>query len=212
MKPAVLAVNTLQVEDTGKPMERLRADVAVEGVVGNAHVLQTFGRKQLGDVDLAAAFSSMRATAGAVHGGDLKPVEAMLMAQATSLNAIYCELARRAGLNLSENLAAADTYLKLALKAQAQSRATLEALVEAKTPRSVLIAKQANVAHGPQQVNNAAGPAAVPARTKEPATSPNELLEAPKHVNRMDSGAAGAPGRADPYLEPMVEIDRAAHC
>lgn len=195
-------------EDAGpRSMERLRADVAAEGVVGNARVLQAFAQPQLGEVDLAEAFSAMRAAAGAVHGGDLQPVEAMLMAQAASLNAIFCELARRASLNLSENLGAAETYMRLALKAQGQCRATLEALVEAKAPRSVLIAKNANVAHN-QQINH--GAAAIPARTGEPATSPNGLLEVSQHGNFMDAGTTGTAGRADPVMAPVGVFDRAA--
>ena len=43
----------------------------------------------------------------------------------------------------------------LAFKAQAQSRATISALVELKYPRQAMFVKQANIAHGLQQVNNA---------------------------------------------------------
>ena len=49
-------------------------------------------------------------------------------------------------------------YLRLALKAQAQSRATAEALAAIKQG-PVVIARQANIAHGPQQVNNGPAPA-----------------------------------------------------
>ena len=45
------------------------------------------------------------------------------------------------------------SYLRLAPKSQAQCRATLETLAEIKNPPT-LFAQQANVAHGPQQVNN----------------------------------------------------------
>jgi hypothetical protein len=204
--PAVTTASTLQVEDASmKSLKRLRAEAAAEGVVGNAQVMQAFAQKQFGDVDLAEAFSAMRATAGAVHGGDLKPVEAMLMAQASSLNTIFTELARRAGLNLGGSLEACETYLRLALKAQAQCRATLEALVEAKAPRSLVIAKSANVAHN-QQINHGST-----ARTEEPATSPNGLLEAPQHGNFVDPGAAGAAGRDDPVLAPVGALDGTAH-
>jgi hypothetical protein len=39
-------------------------------------------------------------------------------------------------------------------KPQAQCRATIEALAEIKNPRPVAFVKQANIAQGPQQVNN----------------------------------------------------------
>lgn len=71
-----------------------------------------------------------------------------------ALNAIFNELARRAANNMGTYLGTTETYLRLALKAQAQSRATVEALAEMKKPHSVAFVKQANIAHGPQQVNN----------------------------------------------------------
>lgn len=49
-------------------------------------------------------------------------------------------------------------YLGLALKAQAQCRATLEALAEIKNPRPMAFVKQANISGGPQQVNNGMHP------------------------------------------------------
>lgn len=63
-------------------------------------------------------------------------------------------MARRAALNMNGHLDATDELLRLALKAQAQSRATVEALAEVKNPRSVAFVKQANIAHGHQQVDN----------------------------------------------------------
>ena len=46
----------------------------------------------------------------------------------------------------------------MALKAQAQIRATNSALVDLKYPRQATFVKQANIAHGPQQVNNGTAP------------------------------------------------------
>ena len=46
-----------------------------------------------------------------------------------------------------------DRYMRLALKAQGQCRATLETLATIKNPL-VVFARQANIAQGPQQVNN----------------------------------------------------------
>jgi hypothetical protein len=48
---------------------------------------------------------------------------------------------------------AAESYFKMALKAQNQCRMTLETLSNIKNP-PVVYAKQANIANGPQQVNN----------------------------------------------------------
>ena len=61
----------------------------------------------------------------------------------------------------------------MAYKAQNQCRMTSETLSTIKNP-PVVYAKQANIAHGPQQVNN--GPSSA-TRTGENEKLPNELLE-----------------------------------
>ncbi len=71
--------------------------------------------------------------------------------QARTLNIMF----RRAAINMGEYLEATETDLRLALKAQAQSRATVEALAEMKNPRAVAFVRQANIARQ-QQVNNGA--------------------------------------------------------
>lgn len=70
-----------------------------------------------------------------------------------TLNAIFTEMARGAVITMGKNLDATEAYLRLALKAQNQSRATLETLSTIKNP-PVLIAKQANITTGQRQVNN----------------------------------------------------------
>ena len=76
-----------------------------------------------------------------MNKGDLKEVEAVLISQATALNTIFAELARRAALNMGEYLDAADKYMRLALKAQGQCRSTLETLATVKNP-PVVFAKR----------------------------------------------------------------------
>jgi hypothetical protein len=61
--------------------------------------------------------------------------EATLATQAVALNAIFTEMARRSGLNMGEYVSASESYMKLALKAQAQCRATIETLAAIKNPR-----------------------------------------------------------------------------
>jgi hypothetical protein len=46
--------------------------------------------------------------------------------------------------------------MSLAFKAQNQSRATLQELVDFKQPRKPTVVKQANISQGHQQVNNLA--------------------------------------------------------
>ena len=194
--------------DPGKSRDRLAAELAVGGVTGNAYTLLTFSRGTFGELSLTDCARVLSDTAHAVSGGDLKTAETMLMAQATALNAIFGELARRAAANMGEYLEATERYMRLALKAQGQCRATLETLAAIKNP-PVVFARQANIAHGPQQVNNATAPGPV-APAAKPESAETELLEA-GNGERLDTGATGTTGRADPHLETVGAIYRPAH-
>ena len=113
--------------------------------------------KFAGTVDLADLVGDLRERVKKVQGGDMQPVEAMLFGQAMTLETIFTSLARRA--TSQEYLKQFQAYLGMALKAQAQCRATLEALAEIKNPRPVAFVKQANISGGHQQVNNGMQPA-----------------------------------------------------
>lgn len=126
------------------------------------------------------------------------------MTQAHTLDAIFNELARRAALNMGEYINATDRYLRLALKAQNQCRATLETLAAIKNP-PVIYAKQANIANGPQQVNNGTMPA--PAGVGH-VIEPNKLLEH-EHGQWLDTGTQSAAIVANPSMASVGEIDRA---
>jgi hypothetical protein len=149
----------------------------------------------------------LKDAAHAVNGGDLSGAESMLTAQAAALNAIFGELARRSAMNMGEHLGATESYMRLALKAQGQCRATLETLAAIKNP-PVVFARQANINNGgQQQVNNGAAPnaadsaqvrAGAHAANSQPAQS--ELLEA-SDGERLDS--------ADPKLAAVGEVHRA---
>ncbi len=106
---------------------------------------------------------------------------------------------------MGEYIQAAETYMRLALKAQAQCRATLEALATIKSP-PVVYARQANIAAGPQQVNNGVSSLCA----SEPASPPNELLET-EHGERLEPGAAGTAGGRDPALAAVGTGDRTSH-
>lgn len=125
------------------------ASTTVQGAVG-AHPWATFA----GGADLSKACDERHKRIAQVQGGDMTHVEAMLMSQALTLETIFTHLSRRAA--AQEHLRHFAAHLGLALKAQAQCRATLEALAEVKHPRAVAFVKQANIASGHQQVNNAA--------------------------------------------------------
>ena len=65
---------------------------------------------------------------------------------------------------------------------------------------------QANIANGPQQVNNAASEDEP--RTRGNQNRQNELLEQ-KDGERLDIGTTGTAGKADPAMATVGEIDRA---
>jgi hypothetical protein len=163
--------------------------------------------KAYGNLDLMALIDVLGEQTSAVAKGDLKRGEAMLTAQAHTLDAIFNNLARRAiNAEYMDNL---DRYLKLALRAQSQCRATWEALATIKNPPVMGYVRQANIAQGPQQVNNASpAPNNAAPRAGENPNLQNKLLEE-KDGERLDSGTAGTPSRADPAMATLGEGHRA---
>lgn len=90
-------------------------------------------------------------TADAAAKGDLAFASRMLAAQAVTLDTIFGEMARRMALNMGEYLGATETYGRIAMKAQAQSRATLEALAKLHQPREQTV-RHVHVNEGGQAV------------------------------------------------------------
>jgi hypothetical protein len=161
--------------------------IATAGMLENACTIKAFNNGTLGEIGITETFHALRARANEMSRGNLSGGEALLAAQASSLNSIFTEMARRAASNMGEYLGATETYLRLALKAQAQCRATLETLATIKAG-PVVIARQANIAHGPQQVNNGVPK---PVRAGNFESAQNELLET-GDGERLDNGTAGA--------------------
>lgn len=162
----------------------------------NAVAMELWG-KYAGDIDLGELVTGLQTKAESIQDGNMKPVEAMLYGQAMALQTIFTNLARRSAMNVGEYMDAADKYMRLALKAQAQCRATLETLAEIKNPMPYI--KQANIANGPQQVNNGQQTAQTgsPAGNSQPLQ--NKLLEH-QHGDTLEFGAQGAAGRANPHM------------
>lgn len=155
--------------------------------------------------DINAIVAEMDRQTKLVNDGNLDRAEAMLMSQAHSLDAMFNDFCRRAVMNLGEYLPAVEAYMRMALKAQSQCRATLQTLGEIKAPRSIAFIRQANLANGPQQINNGVAPGA----RVETANSTNKLLEA-SNGEWLDTGAAGASGAVDPSMAAVGKVDRSA--
>ena len=83
--------------------------------------------------------------------GDLTFASRMLASQALSLDSIFTEMARRSALNMGEYIEASERFMRLALKAQAGSRATLEALAKLHQPREQTV-RHVHVNEGGQAV------------------------------------------------------------
>ncbi len=160
--------------------------------------------KNFGDLKLNHLISALVEQTEASNEGDMKRAEAMLTTQAHTLDAIFNNLASRA--IRAEYLSNLDTYLKLALRAQSQCRATWEALSAIKNPPVIGYVRQANIAHGPQQVNN--GTLDDMPRSREYQNSQNKLMEQ-KDGEWLDTGTTGTAGQADPAMATLGEVDRA---
>lgn len=172
-----------------------------------ACTVESFNR---GTVEVAALIGELAKQTDAVNGGDLKRAEAMLISQAHALDAIFGYCARRAAVNFGDYLNAGETYLRLALKAQGQCRATLETLAQIKFPSSVAFVRQANIAAGPQQVNNAVtpGPVLEGSRAGETQNEQGRLLEA-TNAERLDGRTSSEAGKANSSLEAVGAVHRA---
>ena len=167
-----------------------------------------------GMLDLTEFMKVIMKTIGEVQAGDLRTGEALLTGQAVALNAIFSELARRAALNMGEHMSATEAYMRLALKAQGQCRATIETLAAMKNP-PVVFARQANINNGgQQQVNNGAvsPPREQATHTEQTVFKPNELLEDATHGRtQLDTRATPAAGRAHQDLAAVGAINRATN-
>jgi hypothetical protein len=186
----------------GEPEEQTMARVSLDPVVLASSFLS-----EVHKCGVTECVAEVGKHAQAVTTGNLSRLEQMLTAQAHSLDALFYSLVRRARANIVEGyVGVGETYMKLALRTQAQCRATAEGIATIKNPPALAFVRQANIAAGPQQVNNAPAPA--PSRVRETENQPSKLLEA-KDGERLDTGAASAAGRANQELEAVGAIHRA---
>jgi len=144
--------------------EKIRAAIALNPVLRARNTLTALSGGEQDALGLAAALQEQLA---AVAKGDLANAEAMLFTQAHILDQLFNNLLGNAV--TPGSAPHMEMCLKLALKCQTQSRATLETLSAIKNP-PVVYAKQANFAAGHQQINNNA-----PVRGGK--KSHNEILE-----------------------------------
>jgi hypothetical protein len=136
------------------------------------------GNVQGEDLELTSAYKVLVGTTQKIRSNDLSSLEEMLFNQSKALEQIFVSMLRRA--KAQEHLLQFQTHFNLALKAQNQSRSTLQALIQLKQPNQTAFIKQTNIAHGHQQVNNS---------LENNPFQQNELLEEHHASTKMDERA-----------------------
>jgi hypothetical protein len=156
----------------------------------------------LGKTPVTEVVLELKRQTAAINSGDMTRAENMLVAQAHSLDTLFAQLASRA--MRAKHMSGLESYMRLALKAQNQARATLQTLAELKAPKQVAFVKQANIGNQ-VQVNNGTEPA----RTRKTQKVQNELLEV-EHGERLDTRATDTAGAVDPAVATLGAKHRAA--
>ena len=183
------------------PPAKLWAAATLRPSINAAAVIEEYG-KAFGDQDIMALADELADNIKQVNAGDMTRCEVMLMGQAQDLQAIFMNLSRRSV--RQEHMKNMETYLRLALKAQGQCRATIETLAAIKNP-PVIYAKQANISNGHQQINN--GIPAPATQAENIKNQQNELLEH-THGERLDTRAAGKTSGIDTDMETVGKVNR----
>ncbi len=196
-KNTVISVTKLDCRD-GESKERAVVRATVSPELQAAITLQCWEHDS---ADINDLISELSEQTQAVQEKKLGRGEAMLTAQAHTLDAMFNTLSRTATENMNR-AAVFESLLKVALRAQAQCRITWEALSAIQNPPLAGYVKQANIAHGHQQVNNAS-------RTRENENEPNELLEDREYGpdQWMDQRAPAAAEGVDSAVQAVGAVD-----
>jgi hypothetical protein len=191
----------------GRSKEQLVAEAITQPQVLAAHTILHLN-PQLEQLDLTTLIAEIKGQCKQASAGDLSKIEGMLVAQSLTLDALFNKLIARAMANSEAGyLNATETYLRLALRAQSQARATGESLGALKNPPGVAFVRQANIAHGPQQVNNVQKPAALSAsHARETENPPSKLLEQ-TNGERLEFGAKGSTSAVHTTLETVAAVN-----
>lgn len=177
----------------------------VDPAISSGLMAMAYGSHIGGGASINANIAEVRRITDAVKGGDLSDLEGMLVGQAIALQTMSANFAHRAQLQTSQrNL---EAFYGMALKTQAQSRATIQALVELKFPRQVVYSKNTNVNNGQQQINNGV-PVPAQAQAESGESTQNRILEN-GNGQWMDTRAQGAAVPAYPHLATVGENHRA---
>ena len=148
--------DTLHIDpERGETAGRALARVELDPLARHASLAGSFAHSMaFGDSPRPAiteATAALGAEVNRATNGDLTIASRMLASQAVSLDAIFTELARRAGNNLGHYPETVERYMRLALKAQSACRSTLEALAKLHQPREQTV-RHVHVNEGGQAI------------------------------------------------------------
>jgi len=182
------------------------AKVSLSPATMSAVLSEAFTNQLFPDTNLADVANALRDRITNIQNGDMKSIEAMLIGQAQALQTIFVSLGRMAA--SKTQLAQYTAFMNMALKAQSQSRSTIQALIELKYPKQIAFVKQANIANGHQQVNNGTNPQSSindtnASRVEKSQNRPNELLEVSNGSTTMDIRATQTAGRKNKEMATM---------
>ena len=184
------------------------ANAALSPICTGATTARKFSNSFTGEFGPNQGLEAVLAEVRLVQGGDMSGMEAMLVAQSLALNSVFSDMAGRAAGAIGKDIRRAEVFMRMALKAQQQCRATVETLADVKNPRSATFVKQQNNANH-QQVNNGAGPPMKDIRTEESdkLCMTNKLLEQ-QHGERLDTRAAGTASGINPDMATVEAVHR----
>ena len=196
-----LAKQDKQSESAREESERY-ANVSLAANYMSAILADSFTSTILPKAEIAHVASALSDKITTIQNGDMQAIEAMLIGQAQALQTMFVSLGRQAASKTS--LPQYTAFMNLALKAQSQSRATIQALIELKYPKQATFVKQANISNGHQQVNYATSThAPAHAHAKENQHSQNKLLEA-QHNEWLDDGKTATPSATNQAMATLA--------
>lgn len=185
----------------GQTLEELATDYMMNPTSLGAFIVEGNSTQITKQIDMEYAKKIIEQGVELLKKGDLSKLEEMLYSQAVALNMMFSSLSLKA--THQSNIDVRTSITNLCLKAQNQSRNTIQTLINLKQPSQTAFIKQANIAHGHQQINN--GETQTSVRNFQ--NKSNELLEV-KDGQRLDTGKKAETERVNSELEAVGAIHR----
>jgi hypothetical protein len=184
-------------------MQRKLAATVTSPAINAKHAIAQWSGYRDTPFDLGL-LKELEAQIAAVRAGDSGRHEEMLAGHVETLNAVFYGLMGTAF--MYRGTPQQVDLVKLALRVEARAQAAIQAIADLKNPRPVAFVQQANIAHGPQQVNNNIQLFGEAQRTQNSENQPNELLERVTD-ERMDIQAMRPTSSIDPVMETVVTVN-----